>query len=94
MDPTKITSSSSTKSKRCQELKVSYNSFLFSYPPVGLKKKDVLKFVEEAATSADQKGPNDTSIIGKEYFRNPEVNMGFYSKKRQGVADVDPKVSL
>ena len=60
---------------------------------VGLKKKDVLKFVEDAASNADQKTANDTSIIGKEYFRNPEVNMGFYSRKRQGVADVDPKVS-
>ena len=31
--------------------------------------------------------------MGKDYFRNPEVNEGFYSLKRQGVADVDPKVS-
>ena len=53
----------------------------------------MLKFVEDAASNADQKTANDTSIIGKEYFRNPEVNMGFYSRKRQGVADVDPKVS-
>jgi dynein heavy chain len=28
----------------------------------------------------------------KEYFRDPSVNDGFYSKKRDGVADVDPKV--
>jgi len=28
----------------------------------------------------------------KEYFRDPSVNEGFYSKKREGVADVDPKV--
>jgi len=32
-------------------------------------------------------------ILGKTYFRDPEVNKGFYSKKRDGVADVDPKVS-
>jgi len=31
-------------------------------------------------------------ILGKNYFRDPEVNLGFYSKKREGVADVDPKV--
>jgi hypothetical protein len=33
-------------------------------------------------------------ILGKTYFRDPEVNKGFYSKKRDGVADVDPKVIL
>ena len=32
-------------------------------------------------------------ILGKSYFRDPEVNQGFYSKKREGVADVDPKVT-
>lgn len=52
----------------------------------------MLKAVEVAATAADQKTANDTTLIGREYFRNPEVNMGFYSKKRQGVSDVDPKV--
>jgi len=31
-------------------------------------------------------------IIGKNYFRNPQVNQGFYSKKREGVSDPDPKV--
>ena len=46
--------------------------------------------VEAKATTADQKG--EAPIVGREYFRNPEVNMGFYSKKREGVADVDPKV--
>lgn len=61
---------------------------------VGLKKKDFLKQVEEAAAQADQKTANDTTLIGKEYFRNPDVNKGFYSKKRMGVADVDPKVSI
>jgi hypothetical protein len=33
-------------------------------------------------------------IIGKNYFRDADVNLGHYSKKREGVADVDPKVSL
>lgn len=36
----------------------------------------------------DQEG----KILGKNYFRDEEVNEGFYSKKREGVADVDPKV--
>jgi dynein heavy chain len=35
---------------------------------------------------------DDVKIIGKNYFRNPDVNLGFYSKKREGVADPDPKV--
>jgi hypothetical protein len=38
-------------------------------------------------------GADGTMIIGKNYFANPEVNAGFYSRKRAGVADVDPKVS-
>jgi hypothetical protein len=33
-------------------------------------------------------------IVGKNYFRDADVNLGHYSKKREGVADVDPKVSL
>ena len=33
-------------------------------------------------------------ILGKTYFRDPDVNKGFYSKKREGVADVDPKVCI
>lgn len=31
-------------------------------------------------------------LVGKDYFRDPNVNDGFYSRKREGVADVDPKV--
>jgi hypothetical protein len=58
----------------------------------GLAKKDYLKQVEEQAANADQRTANDTTLIGKEYFRNLGINRGFYSKKRQGVADVDPKV--
>jgi dynein heavy chain len=34
----------------------------------------------------------DSNVIGKNYFRNPDVNKGFYSKKREGVSDPDPKV--
>ena len=35
---------------------------------------------------------DDAKIIGKNYFRNAEVNEGFYSRKRDGVSDPDPKV--
>jgi len=41
---------------------------------------------------ADADQTKEPPVIGKEYFRNNEVNYGFYSKKREGVADVDPKV--
>jgi hypothetical protein len=34
----------------------------------------------------------DISIVGKNYFRSDNVNQGFYSKKREGVSDPDPKV--
>ncbi len=43
---------------------------------------------EKMSTYMDKEG----KILGKNYFRDPDVNMGFYSKKREGVADVDPKV--
>ena len=61
---------------------------------IGLKKKDFLLEVEQKAAAADQRTANNEPLVGKEFFRNPEVNLGFYSKKRTGVADVDPKVSL
>jgi hypothetical protein len=32
-------------------------------------------------------------VADKSYFSNPCVNEGFYSLKRKGIADVDPKVS-
>ena len=35
---------------------------------------------------------DENLIIGKNYFRNPNVNKGFYSIKRKGVEDPDPKV--
>jgi len=53
-------------------------------------KKDVLKEIQEKMMSADQS--QAPPIIGREYFRSADVNFGFYSKKREGVADVDPKV--
>jgi len=34
------------------------------------------------------------NIFGKSYFRNPDVNKGYYSKKREDVHDIDPKVSI
>jgi hypothetical protein len=43
-----------------------------------------------ASTLVDKSG----KILGKTYFRDPDVNKGFYSKKREGVADVDPKVTI
>lgn len=43
---------------------------------------------EKVTAYIDQNG----KILGKNYFRDPIVNKGFYSKKREGVADVDPKV--
>jgi hypothetical protein len=33
-------------------------------------------------------------IVGKDFYRDDGVNSGHYSKKREGVADVDPKVSI
>jgi len=42
-----------------------------------------------ASSLVDKSG----KILGKTYFRDPDVNKGFYSKKREGVADVDPKVT-
>jgi len=61
---------------------------------LGLKKKNFLLEVEQKAAAADQRTANNEQIVGKEFLRNPEVNLGFYSKKRTGVADVDPKVTL
>ena len=51
---------------------------------IAIKKKDKAAPIPSGAGQA--------SIMGKDYFRNPDVNEGFYSLKRTGVADVDPKV--
>jgi hypothetical protein len=40
----------------------------------------------------EKKEVDEILIIGKNNFRNPNVNKGFYSKKREDVADPDPKV--
>lgn len=61
---------------------------------LGLKKREQLLELEQKAASADQRTANDEPLVGREFYRNPEVNLGFYSKKRTGVADVDPKVRL
>jgi hypothetical protein len=54
----------------------------------------VLKQAEMAAASAEMNPEQPQEpILGKDYFRNPTTNYGFYSKKREGVSDVDPKVS-
>lgn len=52
----------------------------------GIKRRE--KLLNTQAAIVDTK----SKILGKSYFRNPEVNLGYYSKKREGVADVDPKV--
>lgn len=69
---------------------------MITYLNVGFKKKGD----QAASPSKDEKSGNVASyidsngkILGKNYFRDENVNLGFYSKKRDGVADVDPKVS-
>jgi hypothetical protein len=57
----------------------------------GLKKKTIEQIAE--GRESKMSGADGTMLIGKNYFANPEVNAGFYSRKRAGVADVDPKVS-
>jgi len=52
----------------------------------GIKRRE--KLINAQSAIVDTK----TKILGKSYFRNPDVNTGYYSKKREGVADVDPKV--
>lgn len=47
-----------------------------------------------ATQSNARPATSNKTFVGKEYFRNPEVNEGHYSKKRLGVTDVDPKVSF
>ena len=71
-----------------------FNSFLFDsnyefcHIGVGRAPAAQRKEAEHAVASMDQ----EVKIVGKNYFRNPDVNQGFYSKKREGVADPDPKV--
>jgi dynein heavy chain len=52
----------------------------------GIRRRELLN------TSSSLVDPK-SKILGKSYFfRNPEVNTGYYSKRREGVSDVDPKV--
>lgn len=53
---------------------------------LGIKRRE--KLLNTQAAILDTK----SKILGKSYFRNPDVNLGYYSKKREGVAEVDPKV--
>ena len=69
---------------------------MITFLQIGFKKKGD----QAASPSKDEKNGNVASyidsngkILGKNYFRDENVNLGFYSKKRDGVADVDPKVS-
>ena len=59
-----------------------------------MKKKPVDAERESKMSAAIDATSDAKILIGKDYFRSPEVNAGFYSRKRQGVADVDPKVSI
>lgn len=60
----------------------------------GIKRRDKLMNTQSSIVDTKSK------ILGKSYFRDPEVNAGYYSMKREGgsvkipfgVADVDPKV--
>ena len=56
----------------------------------GIKRKPKADGRESAALSAGIV----TDIVGKDFYRDDNVNEGHYSKKREGVADVDPKVSI
>lgn len=53
---------------------------------IGIKRREKLLNTQTAIVDTKSK------ILGKSYFRNPDVNIGYYSKKREGVSDVDPKV--
>jgi dynein heavy chain len=56
-----------------------------------LRKKEP-KSIKEVDEDLAAFNEDKVEIVGKTYFRNPLVNQGFYSKKRDGVADPDPKV--
>jgi len=51
-----------------------------------IKKRE--RLLNTGTALIDPKG----KILGKSYFRNPDVNKGYYSKKREDVHDIDPKV--
>lgn len=63
-----------------------------------LKKKSTVGPSKDSIIKANlvQKVPRasriKSKIVTKSYFKNPIVSTGYYSKKREGVSDVDPKV--
>ena len=95
-DHLKTTSFKRTLNRRFQELQVTSARFgsLIQISYLGIKRKAgnelaaVAEKEEKVTAYIDQNG----KILGKNYFRDAIVNKGFYSKKREGVADVDPKV--
>ena len=60
---------------------------------LGIKRKGQQESPDKEQTNVQTYIDSNAKILGKSYFRDPEVNLGFYSKKREGVADVDPKVT-
>ena len=58
----------------------------------GIKRKAAGEAASTESKVANTFIDKNGKLLGKNYFRDSEVNKGFYSKKREGVADVDPKV--
>ena len=80
----------STKSSKSQERSVSHNTpnFLREMVLLGIKKK------KKIDSHASMDAGLIKNIVGKDFYRDDAVNAGHYSKKREGVADVDPKVRI
>lgn len=60
----------------------------------GIRRKAAQETPDKEKQVANPVVETNGKLLGKNYFRDSEVNKGFYSKKREGVADVDPKVSI
>jgi dynein heavy chain len=58
---------------------------------LGLRKKPEAVLAQPPLSATSEQSAKQP-MVGKDYFRDPNVNEGFYSRKRAGVADVDPKV--
>ena len=70
-----------TKNRRFQELEVS-KRFKIWISLKGLKKEQAkLTKVDEDLKEMNETTGHEVKIVGKNYFRNPDVNQGFYSKK-------------
>ncbi len=65
-------------------------SFLIGFKRKGDEAASPIK--KEKSENVASYGDSNGRILGKNYFIDENVNLGFYSKKRDGVADVDPKV--